>query len=480
MILAASAALHFIVQVGLIVRVLLRAHRDPGSRIAWVIVILSIPLVGIGAYLLFGETNIGRRHFERMRAVEREIRRDAKARREGSRRPAAAIPDRWTPLFNAGKSVNGFDPVGGNRAELMADSIQSIERMVEDIDRAKEHVHLLFYIWLADNNGRKVAEALKRAAARGVACRAMVDDLGSRELVRSPLWREMEAAGVKTARALPVGNPVLRALFGRIDLRNHRKIAVIDNRITYCGSQNCADPEFLPKAKYAPWVDVLFRIEGPVARQNQIVFVTDWMTFEVEDIRHVLEAPVEPSPGPGFPAEVVATGPTGRFSAMPQMFESLIFAARDKLCITTPYYAPNQALQEALCAAASRGVDVTLILPRRNDDFAIAGASRSYYLDLLQSGVKIHEYEKGLLHAKTITLDGEITFVGSANMDRRSFDLNYENNMLICDRDVTADLRSRQQEFLAASKAIAKEEVRRWPWYRRLANNTLAIVSPLL
>jgi cardiolipin synthase len=137
MILAASAALHFIVQVGLIVRVLLRAHRDPGSRIAWVIVILSIPLVGIGAYLLFGETNIGRRHFERMRAVEREIRRDAKARREGSRRPSAAIPDRWTPLFNAGKSVNGFDPVGGNRAELMADSIQSIERMVEYIDGAK-------------------------------------------------------------------------------------------------------------------------------------------------------------------------------------------------------------------------------------------------------------------------------------------------------------------------------------------------------
>jgi cardiolipin synthase len=477
MILAASAIVHIAVQAGLIVRVLLRKHRAPAARIAWVIVILAVPLAGIGAYLLFGEVNIGRRHFERMRAVLRELGREALPRVSAS--CSATVPDRWMPLFRAGKSVNGFEPAGGNRAELMADSVKSIERMVADIDAAREHVHLLFYIWLPDNNGRTVAAALKRAAARGVACRAMVDDLGSRELIRSPLWREMEQAGVKLARALPIGNPLLRVFFGRIDLRNHRKIAIVDNRITYCGSQNCADPEFLPKAKYAPWVDVLLRVEGPVVRQNQFVFATDWMTFDGEDIRQVLEEPVE-AHDPGFAAQVVATGPTGRFSAMPQMFESLIYAARDKLFVTTPYYAPNQGLQDALCAAASRGVDVTLILPRRNDDFAIAGASRSYYLDLLQAGVRIFEYEKGLLHAKTVTIDGEITFVGSANMDRRSFDLNYENNMLICDASVTAALRSRQEAFLAKSLAVLTEEVEGWPWYRRLANNLLAIVSPLL
>lgn len=477
MILAASAIVHIAVQAGLIVRVLLRKHRAPAARIAWVIVILAVPLAGIGAYLLFGEVNIGRRHFERMRAVLRELGREALPRASAS--CSATVPDRWMPLFRAGKSVNGFEPVGGNRAELMADSVKSIERMVADIDAARKHVHLLFYIWLPDNNGRAVAAALKRAAARGVACRAMVDDLGSRELIRSPLWREMEQAGVKLARALPIGNPLLRVFFGRIDLRNHRKIAIVDNRITYCGSQNCADPEFLPKAKYAPWVDVLLRVEGPVVRQNQFVFATDWMTFDGEDIRQVLEEPVE-AHDPGFAAQVVATGPTGRFSAMPQMFESLIYAARDELFVTTPYYAPNQGLQDALCAAASRGVDVTLILPRRNDDFAIAGASRSYYLDLLQAGVRIFEYEKGLLHAKTVTIDGEITFVGSANMDRRSFDLNYENNMLICDAGVTAALRSRQEAFLAKSLAVLTEEVEGWPWYRRLANNLLAIVSPLL
>jgi cardiolipin synthase len=479
MILAASAILHVAVQAGLIVRVLLREHRDPGSRIAWVVVILAVPLAGIAAYLLFGEVSIGRRHVERMKAVERELGLGGDMRLADPVSSPAAIADRWRPLFRAGRSVNGFDPVGGNRAELMADSVKGIERMVEDIDAANEHVHLLFYIWLPDNNGRKVVEALKRAAARGIACRAMVDDLGSRDLIRSPLWTEMAAAGVRLSRALPVGNPILRIFFGRIDLRNHRKIVIVDNRITYCGSQNCADPEFLPKAKYAPWVDVLLRIEGPVARQNQTVFAVDWMTFEGEDIRPVLDEPAE-AREPGFPAQVVATGPTGRFSAMPQMFESLIYAARRELVITTPYYAPNQGLQDALCAAANRGLDVTVILPRKNDDFAIAGASRSYYLELLQAGVKIHEYEKGLLHAKTITMDGEISFIGSANMDRRSFDLNYENNMLICDAGVAGALRARQEAFLAKSRPVLKDEVERWPWHRRLANNALAIVSPLL
>ncbi len=159
----------------------------------------------------------------------------------------------------------------------MQDSNATIDSMVADIDAAKDHVHLLFYIWLPDNNGRKVVEALKRAAARGVTCRAMADGLGSRTMIHSEHWQAMRKAGVHVAVALPIGNPLLRPLKGRIDLRNHRKIVVIDDRITYCGSQNCADPEFLVKAKYAPWVDAMMRFEGPIARQNQHLFVGDWM-----------------------------------------------------------------------------------------------------------------------------------------------------------------------------------------------------------
>ena len=251
--------------------------------------------------------------------------------------------------------------------------------MVADIDAAKDHVHVLFYIWLPDHNGRKIVEALKRAAARGVTCRAMADDLGSRTIIRSEHWQAMRAAGVRVAAGLPIGNPLLRPFHGRIDLRNHRKIVVIDDRITYCGSQNCADPEFLVKAKYAPWVDAVMRFEGPIARQNQFLFASDWMTYVDENLDDILSKPLPlPVPG-GVTAQVIGTGPTVRYSAMPEMFESLMFAARREIVVTTPYYVPDESLQNALCTTAYRGVDTTIVFPARNDSWIVGAASRSYY-----------------------------------------------------------------------------------------------------
>lgn len=361
----------------------------------------------------------------------------------------------------------------------MKDSDAAIDEMVADVDAATDHVHLMFYIWLPDNNGLKMIEALKRAAARGVTCRAMVDDLGSRALIKSSYWTEMGDAGIKLARALKIGNPLVRVFDGRIDLRDHRKILVIDNRVTYCGSQNCADPAFLPKAKYAPWVDAVMRFEGPIVRQNQHLFASDWMANYDEDLSEVLREPLEPQ-SPGFSAQVVASGPTVRHSAMPEMFESLMYSARRELVITTPYYVPNEAIQAGLCAAANRGVQVSIVFPARNDDFAVGATSRSYYEDLLTAGVEIHEYQPGLLHTKSVTVDGEVTLIGSANMDKRSFDLNYENNILLHDRAMTAEMRARQDAYIADSRPVTLAEAQAWPWTRRLWNNAMSIVGPLL
>ena len=470
---------HILLQAALIFRVLLRPHLDPASRIAWIVVILALPVIGILAYAFVGETNIGRRRVERLRQVLAELPDPWRAPGFDAETLYAEIPRRHRALFRVGQSISGYEPVGGNRARLMPDSNTTIESMVADIGAATDHVHLLFYIWIPDNNGRKVVEALKRAAARGITCRVMVDDIGSRTMIHSAHWRSMEAAGVKLARALPVGNPLLRVLEGRLDLRNHRKIVVIDNRITYTGSQNCADPEFLVKAKYAPWVDAVMRFEGPIARQNQHLFAGDWMANTNEDIHDLLQQPVA-APDPGFIAQVVASGPTVRYSAMPEMFESLMYNARRELVITTPYYVPNESMQAALCAAAYRGVSTTIIFPARNDDWAVAATSRSYYADLLAAGVQIHEYNGGLLHTKSLTLDGEVTLIGSANMDRRSFDLNYENNILLCDPAVTAEMRARQDSYMAQSKPVRPDEVDAWSWQRRLWNNSIALLGPVL
>lgn len=466
--------LHILVMTAVVVRILLRPHREPASRIAWVTVVATLPVIGVIAYLLLGETNVGRRNRNSMDRAMEELPQPAVT---GD--IAVQIPSNYAHLFRVGTSISGFQPVAGNRAELMADSNATIECMVANIDAAAEQVNVLFYIWLTDSNGSRMADALKRAARRGVTCRAMVDGLGSRALLKSPLWREMADSGVKTAVALPLGNALLRPLQGRIDLRNHRKILVIDNRVTYCGSQNCADPEFLVKAKYAPWVDSVIRLEGPVVRQNQLLFATDWMTYTGEDLRAASGTPM-PDSGGSIVAQVVASGPTLRHSAMPEMFESLIFGAREELVISTPYYVPNQSMQEALCAAAYRGVRTTLILPARNDSMEVAAASRSYYAELLQAGVELREYEGGLLHSKTLTLDREITLIGSANMDRRSFELNYENNMLLYDAELTRTIRERQQLYIDSSTEVSKEAVENWSLGRQLWNNTVAMLGPVL
>jgi cardiolipin synthase A/B len=476
---AALVLLHMTIQLAMIIRVLLRLHRDPSSRIAWVMVIAALPVLGIVAYLLLGEVNIGRRRIERMRTVLAQMPRFQDAPGADAPDLKPRVPERYEHLFLVGYSISGFEPIGGNRARLLADSNATIDAMVADIDAATDHVHLLFYIWQPDNNGCRVVDALIRAAARGVTCRAMADDLGSRQMIRSGHWRSMESAGVRLARALPVGNPLLRALGGRIDLRNHRKIVVIDDRITYCGSQNCADPEFLVKAKYAPWVDAVMRFEGPIARQNQHLFAGDWMAHVDDDIDALLQRPL-PESKPGLPAQVIGTGPTVRWSAMPEMFESLIYAARRELVITTPYYVPDESLQAALCASARRDVRTTIVFPARNDSWIVAAASRSYYRDLLDAGVRIFEYVGGLLHSKSLTMDGEVTLIGSANMDRRSFELNYENNILFHDAALTAAMRERQQHYIGQSVAVDMQTVLEWSRRRQLWNNAIAVLGPVL
>ena len=467
------------IHLGVIARVILRPHRDPASRVAWIVVIIVLPVIGILTYILLGETSIGRQRVSRLHAVLAIMPSPNKAPGMNSTDLQPKIPETYAHLFRLGYSVNGFEPVGGNSASLLPDSNATIESMVADIDASQDHVHLIFYIWLPDHNGLKVVEALKRAAKRKVACRALVDALGSRILVASQHWQALRQAGVHVATALPIRNPLLRPFRGRIDLRNHRKIVVIDNSITYCGSQNCADPEFRIKAKYAPWVDAMMRFVGPIARQNQYLFASDWMTQVDEDLADLLRQPLSPRE-PGLTAQVIGTGPTVRYSAMSEVFETLMYAARRELVITTPYYVPDEAIQAALCACARRGVATTIIFPARNDSWIVGAASRSYYGDLLAAGVRIFEYESGLLHTKSLTLDGEMTLIGSANMDRRSFELNYENNILFYDPALTGEMRRRQDAYLVRSRPVTADTVAHWSMRRRLWNNAIAMLGPVL
>ena len=462
-----------------ILRILTRPHRQPASRIAWIVVVLALPIFGVLAYIYFGEVNIGHKRVLKLDKIIKNMPPFPPAILGDESNLKPNIPERYLSLFSIGESINGFTPVGGNSAQLPSDSNAVIDSMIADIDTAKEHVHLSFYIWLADNNGCKVVEALKRASIRGVVCRAMADNIGSRNIIHSKHWKEMKKMGIHLEILLPIGNPILRPLKGRIDLRNHRKIVIIDGNVTYCGSQNCSDAEFLTKAKFAPWVDIMMRFTGPIVTQNQYLFVSDWMMHTEENLYALLRTPIA-VPKPGFTAQVIASGPTERPTAIPNMFESLLYAARHTITITTPYFIPNESLQNALCTAAFRGVKTTIVFPQNNDSWIVKAASRSYYAELLESGVKIYEYKGGLLHTKSITLDNEITLIGSANMDRRSFELNYENNILFYDSKMTKKIQERQEEYLESSMQVTFDEVGQWSFSHRLWNNTIAILGPLL
>jgi len=470
--------LHVLLVVAFTLRILLRDDLSPTSRLAWFIVITIVPVAGSLIYYLFGEIDLGKSANLRIRGILDEIRAQAGPALGDADILDSDVDPQYRSAFRYAASINGFNVVTGNSAELMSDARTARRRLIEDIDGAIDHVHVLYYIWLDDETGTNTANALIRAAKRGVTCRAMADGLGSRAMVKSALWRAMREAGVQVGVALPIDNPIRTIIKSRLDLRNHRKITIIDGRITYCGSQNCADPEFQVKAKYAPWVDIMLRVQGPVVAQNQLLFASDWMQYHESTLD---EFPLETkSVDNGFPAQIMGDGPTERRGATPQLVTTLLQTAKSELIISTPYFVPDATLLEAICSAAHRGVKATLIFPKNNDSWVVAAASRSYYKKLLTAGVTIYEFGAGLLHSKTLTIDGKVTFLGSTNLDLSSFDLNYENNILLLDEGTTNFVRDRQHDYITQSSAVQLADVLSWPAHRRIWHNVIATIGPVL
>jgi cardiolipin synthase len=470
-----STGLIVIADAATIMRALLRPHREPASRLAWIIAVLALPVVGVLLYLLLGEARISSSRRLRGREINARLPRPPGDYECTDEKVGGA---HWA-AFALARTVNRLDPTCGNSAGLAADSNAAIDEMVADIDSTRECVHGCFYIWLADNNGVKLKEAFVRAAKRGVRVRLLADALGSRRMIRSEHWRAMRESGCDVRVALPVGNPLWTAIRGRVDLRNHRKLMIVDNRIAWCGSQNAADPEFRIKPRFAPWVDIMSRWEGPVARQCQVLFVSDWIAEGGDDISDLLRQPCPNSEG-GIVAQVLGTGPTAEFDAMPACFSELIHSAREELVVTTPYFVPDEQLLFALTSAGRRGVRTLILFPKRNDNWVVAAASRSYYKDLIDAGVEIHEFRPGLLHAKTMVADRCVGLIGSANLDRRSFELNFENNILFDDSNFAAAVRSRQDQYLGECDRVRREDVLRYGIANRLWQNLLATVSPML
>ena len=448
-------------------------RRSPDSARAWLLLMMFLPVPGLLLYLLIGRPAYPRQRRARLAQAAQLLDDAAReiAHSRACRRPV--LSDGFRQAARLIETVGRFPALGGNKLSLHADYGGTIAALVADIDAARDHVHLLMYIFADDSSGLRVIDALGRAAGRGVQCRVLIDAVGSRPWSRR-VARRLRAAGVAVALALPIA-PWRRAS-ARADLRNHRKLAVIDGAIGYVGSQNIVDAE---AASGIVNEELVARLVGPVVVELQTVFAVDWL-LETDELlsgrdyfRHLTE------PGPTT-AQLMPSGPDYGEAGLGQLTVALIHAAHERVIITTPYFIPDAALLQALRTAVLRGVAVDLIVPLVSDNRLVRLAQRSYYAELLEAGVRLHLYRGRFLHAKHLSVDDEVTLIGSSNVDIRSFVLNAEVTLIVYDRAVAMELRAHQERCIAASEQLVLDRWEARPRAVRLAENFARLISPLL
>jgi cardiolipin synthase len=459
--------------IRLVMLVVVPFRRTPEAARGWLLLIFILPFAGLPLFWV-----LGRYKWPRWRLVKQEEfqQRMLPVIERLQSSPNIQHPHLGEHLDQAvllAENLGHMPILGGNSAEMLTDYAGTIDRLIADIDQAQDHAHLLFYIFADDDVGCRVAEALARAARRGVRCRVLMDAVGTGRRARRMLPR-LHKAGIAAYAMLRVG--LFRRRRSRFDQRNHRKIAVIDGRIAYTGSQNIVNPDFKEGLTFE---EAMVRVTGPIALTMQYVFANDWF-LETDE---VLDAPAlfpDPEQTGRVPMQTLPSGPGFPLENNQRMFLTLMHAARQRIVITTPYFVPDLALLQALQTAVLRGVDVHLVVNQRRDQVLVSLGQRSYYDELLEAGVQIHLHRARFLHAKHLTIDDDVTLIGSSNMDIRSFQLNAEISLLMYDGGITREVQRMQQHYFTGSDMLTLEEWRSRPWSQQVLENLARLISPLL
>lgn len=463
---------------GLVVSVLRRRTSPPGM-LAWILSILTVPVIGPAVYLLFGSNRIRRKASRRRRRVAHviaKLKAQAEERSAADRAPLSAIAADFGAVEEIGRSLVGIPAVDGNRVQVLTDANSTYAALIEAIQAAKHHVHLLYYIWNADDTGHYFRDLVIRAARRGVECRILLDAVGCFKL-RSDFLQPLRDAGVDVRFFLPL--KLLARRRWSLHLRNHRKIAVIDGRVAFTGSQNIGDEYRGRLAKLSPWYDSHLRVEGPAAHFLQQTFAEDWVFAGGDSLAGAEYFPEAGRCGSTF-VQILPTGPDQDVSVLGQVMFAAVSAARESVRIETPYFVPGPGLMSALTHAGYRGVRVQLIVPTRTDAPVVLWAGRSFYGELITAGVEVYEYDHAVLHSKIVTIDDRWCKVGSANMDVRSFRLNFEITALIYDERVAGHLSSLIEAHCSAARRIGPREVFGQPLRRQLVEGAARLLTPLL
>ena len=472
--------LHYLIALGLTYRIIMR-RLPVGVSLAWIFVVLIFPWFGALIYLLFGELRLGEQRARQVNRLE-----EPKERWLGALMARAVnIPSFEShcsaDIFRLSSSMFGMPALPGNQLDLLDGADPIFESLIRDINAAKKSIHIEFYIWSNGGRADDVAEVLLLAVKRGVQCRVLLDNVGSRPFLNSPMAKRLREGGVELISALQVG--IIRALFVRFDLRLHRKVVVIDGEIGYTGSFNLVDPRYFKQsAGVGEWIDAMVRVQGPVVEALAVSFISDWVVESHESVSSLADETIKldlVNVGKA-PVQVLPSGPTAVAEAIEQVVIQAIYAARQDLVITTPYFVPDETLVAALVTAAHRGISITLILPEKVDSKLTGLAGQAFIGDLLEAGIHVALFKGGLLHTKSITVDNELSLFGSLNLDPRSFHLNFEITLAIYDAEFTSRLRALQQEYIDRSVKASLSDWQARSRYRKFADNTARLLGPLL
>lgn len=462
--------LAYIVVVISTATVVVLENRQPAKTIAWLIVLAGVPIVGLVFFYFFGQDERRRHTLSRGQYADivRRMRSVARTSETG------ALPEHYAPLTRMLEANDGSPATGGNALRVFTSGAEFVGDLVERIGAAQHHVHVEMFIIEDDAVGRSVRDALMQCAQRGVEVRFLYDDVGCWN-VRNSFFAEMEAAGVVVGNFMPVRFPKLTR---RMNYRDHRKICIIDGQVGYIGGMNLAE-RYVQEAPH-PWQDAQLRVEGPAVAALQRTFLSDWL-FATGRVRS--EQTYFPTPrttAGGKMVQIVTSSPISPFPEIMFAVTWLAQNARRYLYMQTPYFMPTDAVLQALQTAAMAGVDVRLMLPVKPDVFWLRWANDGYFDDVLAAGIRVFLYAEGFLHAKTLVTDDECLTIGSANMDFRSYENNFEANAIVYDRDMAVTMREKFLQLQGSCEEVHLDEWKKRPLWRKYLESHTRILSPLL
>lgn len=455
-------------------------NRKPTSATAWLLAIFLIPYIGILFFLLIGSYKLPKSR----RKKQEEINRFIIESTEGIERVRRDHP--WPPwlegVVELNRKLGAMPLVGGNRATLNGDYVGTLNAMAEEIGKARKYVHVEFYILSLDKTTGPFFDALEEAAKRGVIVRVLLDHIAS---LRTPDYKRttkrLTAMGAKWQLMLPV--QPFKGKYQRPDLRNHRKLLIVDGRVAFMGSQNIIDRSYNKKSNIRrglKWKELIVRLEGPIVAGLNAIFITDWYS-ETDELLQRETEPITDEIDPNeLDAQVVPSGPGFAGENNLRLFLALLYYAQERIVITSPYFVPDDAMLMAITSAVQRGISVDLFVSEIGDQALVYHAQRSYYEALLRSGVRIWMYKAPyILHAKHFTIDDDVAVIGSSNMDMRSFQLNMEVSLMVRGRSFVDEMRKVEDGYRRDSRELTLEEWMKQPLRSTVLDNLARLTSAL-